>query len=377
MNIELVKTIAFEFSTILVSTIASFLIPGLTGILISGLIQLTGDLGIELYGGGLPSDPTFYLTEFMAVFGPFFAEIKSAKLDSALLRSISKVTGKIEETLQKVDDALINAVEYLKLLPSKQFANRASGLTQDLEAEVKVVEQQEIAREKFGEKVKITKRIESITPNTKNPDSWIASVGFLEKSRLGPRDIRGDLIISYYVNNEKRVGFRLKKIGSNVLGRTSAVNKKNYSKVNIKKDMSIVKIRKVVFSGARYYNDYLAFLKSHSWGGYYMRRWMIGTPGRKPGINGLILFGDIYRVWSKFKSTGADIKDIFADPKNLAIAKSNEFFGQTRFGSKYNQYKDYFSKANQYKTNPFSSGTDLFKSKGEQFRDKIREKGIK
>lgn len=94
--------------------------------------------------------------------------------------------------------------------------------------------------------------------------------------RLGPRDIRGDLIIKYYVNNHHRVGFKKIPIAEIVLGRTSGgertggaggqntSNASRYRHVDVAKDPSKVKMVTVVFKGARYYNDYLAFLKSHS-----------------------------------------------------------------------------------------------------------------
>lgn len=54
-----------------------------------------------------------------------------------------------------------------------------------------------------------------------------------------------------------------------VLGRTSGgetktSNQKRYREVKVDKKPELVRIRKVVFRNARYYNDYLSFLKSYS-----------------------------------------------------------------------------------------------------------------
>lgn len=382
MDINIIKAIAFEVGVITVSALASFIIPGLGGLLISGLLQFLGDFGIQISGGELPSDPMWFITEFLAVFGPYFKEMKFAKMESSLLRSISKGVAKTEELLSKVDDALMSSIEYLKRKSSYQFVGR-SGLTPALENEVRQVEQQELAREKFGiEKTKITKKLNSFTPNTKNPDSWIAGVGFKETARFGPRDIRGDLIITYYVNNHHRVGFKKIPISKIVLGRTSGgerkeSNQSRYKKIPIKKDMNIVRVRKVVFKGARYYNDYLAFLKSYSWGGYYMRRWMVGVPGRKAGTNALILFGSVFRVWSKFRAISGDVKDLTTDTKALIASKSKEVFGSTRFGSKYNKVTGAFSKANSIHNNPLIESSNLFKEKLNSRRETIRQNKFK
>ncbi len=385
INKELVITIAFEVGVISVSVIASFLIPGIGGLILSGAVQFLGDLGIEFMGGGLPSDPVWFLTEFLAVFGPFFEEFKAAKLEKTLLRSVEKSVLTVEKQLQKIDDALFDGIEYLKKQIGKQFKS-SSGLTEDLEKEVKVIEQQEIAREKFGtDKVKVKKKIASFTPNTKNPDSWIAGIGFTEKARFGPRDIRGDLIITYYENNHKRIGYTLKPIEKIVLGRTSAgervgtdpkrtgSNKSRYRKITTNIDLSAVKVRKIVFKGAKYFSDYLGFCKAGSWGGYYMRRWMIGLPGRKAAVNSLILFGSIWRVYSKIKSLAGDGKDLIFNSKDFFTGKGKEYLGSTQFGSKYNKVVDIFSKTNDLRSNPFKSGTDFIRPVLEQRRDSVRE----
>lgn len=170
-NEELIKVIAFEVGIISVSVIATFLIPGLSGILISGLIQLAGDLGLEFVSGGLPTDASFYITELLAVFGPYFQEIKAAKLEGTILRTAESNVMKLEKALRKIDDAGQEAIEYLKKLTSNAF-NRPSGLTENLEKEVADVERQEIAREKLGtDRVKVKNLLNSFTPNTKNPES--------------------------------------------------------------------------------------------------------------------------------------------------------------------------------------------------------------
>lgn len=382
MDTNIIKAIAFEVGIIAISALASFIIPGLGGIIVSGLIQFLGDLGIQINDGNTPSDPAWFITEFLMLFGPYFKEMTFAKTQSSLVRKLSMGVEKVEDFLTKVDESLMNSIEFLKKKSAYQFTSR-SGYTPAIEEEVRQVEQQELAREKFGiEKTKITKKLNSFTPNTKNPDSWIAGVAFVEKARFGPRDIRGDLIITYYVNNDKRVGFRKVPITKIVLGRTSGGERKDsnqarYKKVSIDKDMNSVKIRKVVFKGARYYNDYLAFLKSHSWGGYYMRRWMVGVPGRKAGINSLILFGSIYRVWSKFRAISGDAKDLTTDTKALIKSKSKEVFSTTRFGSKYNKVTGAFSKANSIQNNPMIEARSFFKEKSNSKKESIRQKGIK
>lgn len=374
--------IAFEVGVIAISAFASFIIPGLGGLLVSGAIQLLGDIGIQLYGGGLPNDPLWFITEFLAVFGPYFQEMKFAKMEGSIMRSAAKGVTKVEEYLTKVDDALMSSIEFLKKKAAYQFTEK-SGMSPAIESEVRQVEQQELAREKLGTKdTKITKKLNSFSPNTKNPLSWIAGVGFVEKARFGPRDIRGDLVISYYVNNQHRVGFKNVPIAKIVLGRTSGgerkeSNKARYRQVLVKKDMSKVQIRKVIFKGARYYNDYLAFLKSYSWGGYYMRRWMVGVPGRKSGTNALILFGSIYRVWSKFRAISGDVKDLAFDTKALVKAKSQEVFGSTRFGSQYNRVTGAFNKANSIHSNPLQETGGFFTEKANSRKESIRQNGLK
>lgn len=377
----LVKTLALEIGVIAVATIATFVIPGLGGVMLSSALTLLGDIGIELYGGGLPTDPIWYLTEILAVFGPYFQEIKAAKMESTLLRTTEKTVTKLDRGLTMIEDAAIESVEYLKKQSDNLFVQK-SGLTKNVEKEVQQVEQQELAREHFKDSdIKIKKRINSFTPNTKNPLSWIAGVGFKEKVRLGPRDIRGDLIITYYENNHHRVGFALKPISKIVLGRTSGgerkeSNKARYRKVATKVDHSKVRLRKVVFKNARYYGDYLAFLKAHSWGGYYMRRWMVGLPGRKAGTNALILFGNIWRVYSRLKTMTEDFRGAIIEPKQFFTDKSKEFFGQTRLGSKYNQYDGIFQKGKSVYENPLTEAANEFKSKSEIFRDKIKDRRL-
>lgn len=381
---ELVMTIAFEVGVIAVSTIASFLIPGLGGLILSGALQFFGDLGIEFAGGQIPESPVWFITEFLAVFGPFFQEFKAAKLESTLLRDVEKGVITVEKTLQKIDDALFEGIEHLKNKASKAF-NRSSGLTEDLEKEVKQIEQQEIAREKFGtDKVKVKKKVVSFTPNTKNPDSWIAGIGFVERSRFGPRDIRGDLIITYYTNNAARIGYALKPIEKIVLGRTSAGetvsggknNKSRYRKLKREIRPDGVEVRKVVFKDAKYFSDYLGFAKAGSWGGYYMRRWMVGLPGRKEAVNGLILFGSIWRVYSKLKSLAGDGKEIVFNSKEYFKGKGKEYFGSTQFGSRYNKVNDVFSKGNNLRTNPFRQTSDFVRPVLEKRRDNMRQNNI-
>lgn len=385
INRELVITIAFEVGVIAVSVIASFLLPGLGGLILSGAIQFLGDLGLELFNGGMPNDPVWFITEFLAVFGPYFKEFKATKLQSNLLRTVESGTAKVEKILQKVDDALVDGIEYLKKQSGKAF-NSKSGLNRDLENEVRQIEQQETAREKFGmDKVKVKDKIVSFTPNTKNPDSWIAGVGFVEKARFGPRDIRGDLVITYYVNNHKRVGYVLKPIEKIVLGRTSAgervgsdvnktgSNKSRYRKVTVDIDKSAVQVKKVIFKGAKYFSDYLGFCKAGSWGGYYMRRWMIGLPGRKPGVNSLLLFGSIWRVYSKLKALAGDGNDIIHNSQNYFSGKGKEVLGKTQLGMRYNKVVGAFSKANNIRQNPLNAGNDFARPALEQRRDKARQ----
>lgn len=382
MNIDIIKSIAFEVGIIAISLFASFIIPGLGGLIVSGITQFLGDLGIQLLGAGIPKDPQWWILEFLAVFGPYFSELKFAKTESSLLRFLEKGVKKVDNVLTKIDDVVISSVEYLKKKASYQF-NKKSGFTQIIENEIRQVEQQELARSKFGlDKTKITKKINSFSPNTKNPNSWIAGVGFQEKVRLGPRDIRGDLIITYYVNNDKRVGYVLKPISKIVLGRTSGgekkeSNKKRYKKQIISKDPSKVGIRKVIFKGARYYNDYLAFLKSFSWGGYYMRRWMVGVPGKKEGINALILFGSIQRVWSKLQSLQGDFLSTLKNPLDYVKSKSQDVFNSTRFGSQYNKVYGIFSKGKSIKENPFIESKNFFIEKSKNYREKNRQINLK
>lgn len=382
MNINIIKSIAFEIGIIAISLFASFIIPGLGGLIVSGITQFLGDLGIQLLGTGIPKDPQWWIIEFLAVFGPYFSELKFAKTDSSLLRFLEKGAKKVDNVLTKIDDVVMSSVEFLKKKAGHQF-NKKSGFTQVLENEIRQVEQQELARTKFGlNKTKITKKINSFTPNTKNPDSWIAGVGFREKIRLGPRDIRGDLIITYYINNDKRVGFSLKPIANIILGRTSGgerkgSNKSRYKKNIISKDVSKVGIRKVIFKGARYYNDYLSFLKSYSWGGYYMRRWMIGVPGKKEGINALILFGSIQRVFSKIKALQGDLLGSIKNPLEYVKKKSTDVFNSTRLGSQYNKVYGTFSKGKSIKSNPFVESKNLLIEKSKSYRDKNRQINIR
>ncbi|MCS5736577.1 UNVERIFIED_CONTAM: hypothetical protein RF648_18435 [Kocuria sp. CPCC 205274] len=57
-NLELLKSISFDIGILAISTLATFFIPGISGIIISGIIQITGQtLGIQINGGNLPSDP--------------------------------------------------------------------------------------------------------------------------------------------------------------------------------------------------------------------------------------------------------------------------------------------------------------------------------
>ncbi len=384
---SLILTLSYEVGVIAISTIATFLSPGIGGLLISGVIQILGDLGLEFANGGVPNNITWYITEFLTAFSPYFKEFKASKIESNILRKSEKILTFVEEQLQKVDDFLFESINKLKELPSKQF-KLASGLTQDLEEEVKLIETQEIAREKFETKdvkIKVKKKVSSFTPNTKNPDSWIAGVGFEERERFGPRDIRGDLVIVYYVNNAHRVGYTLKPIEKIVLGRTSAGetvsggknNKDRYKKISVEKNLGKGKItRKVVFKGAKYFSDYLGFCKAGSWGGYYMRRWMVGLPGRKEQVNSLILFGSIWRVYSKIKTLTGDANDAIFNSKDFFTGKGKEYFGQTQFGSSYNKVTGVFSKTSNLKKNPIQSGGDFFKSKLEQRRDFSRENNL-
>lgn len=382
---EMLTTIAFEVGVIAVSTIASFLLPGIGGLVVSGAIQMLGDLGLEFVGGGLPSDLTWYIVEFLAVFGPFFQEFKNSKWLANILKPLEKATAKAEKVLQKIDDALFEGIEFLKKQTEKQFANRASGLTQDLENEVKVVEKQELAREQLGNGVRVKKKIVSFTPNTRSKDSWIAGIGFVEKIRLGPRDIRGDLIVTYYTNNTNRVGFALRPIEKIVLGRTSAGevasggknNKDRYRSVKREVKHSGTRIRKVVFKNAKYYSDYLGFCKAKSWGGYYMRRWMVGVPGAQTGINAFILFGSIWRVKSKLNSLYGDSKELIFNSKGYFSAKAKEYFGMTQFGSKYNKVYGVFSQAKNFKDNPFAESRSKIRQKAEQQRDITRTNSVR
>lgn len=382
---EMITTIAFEVGVIAVSTIASFLLPGLGGLLVSGAIQILGDLGLEFLAGGLPNDITWYLVEFLSVFGPFFQEFKNTKWLSSVLKPLEKATAKAERVLQKIDDALFEGIEFLKHKTEKQLANRASGLSQDLENEIKVIEKQEITREKLGDGVRVKKKIISFTPNTRDKNSWIAGVGFVEKARFGPRDIRGDLVVTYYTNNANRVGFARKPIEKIVLGRTSAGevasggknNKSRYRTVSREIKHSGTRVRKVVFKNAKYYSDYLGFCKAKSWGGYYMRRWMVGVPGAKQGTNAFILFGSIWRVKSKLNSLYGDANDLLFNPKGYFSAKAKEYFGTTQFGSKYNKVTGVFSQMNSIKDNPFAEGKNKLRQKGEQARDIARNNSVK
>ncbi len=384
---SLILTLSYEVGIIAISTISTFLTPGLGGLIISGVIQILGDLGLEFATGGIPNNIMWYLTEFLTAFSPYFKELKEAKVESNILRKTESALAFVEEKLQKVDDFLFDSIEKLKVTVGKQF-KPSSGLTEDLEEEVKLIEAQEVAREKFQSseaKIKVKKKVSSFTPNTKNVDSWIAGVGFEERARFGPRDIRGDLVIVYYVNNAHRVGYALKPIEKIVLGRTSAGetvsggknNKDRYRKVEIKKDISKGKMtRKVVFKGAKYFSDYLGFCKAGSWGGYYMRRWMVGLPGRKEQVNSLVLFGSLWRVYSKIKALSGDAKDVIFNSKDYFTGKGKEYFGQTQFGSSYNKVTDVFSKSNNLKNNPIQTSGDVFKSKFEQRRDFSRENNL-
>lgn len=104
----------------------------------------------------------------LSVFGPYFKEITTAKLDLAILNSAEKGVQSVNKVLERLDNMSRDAIEYLKTTAGEKVL--ASGLTRNGEKELADVERQELAREKFGsQNAKVIKKIESVRPNTKNP----------------------------------------------------------------------------------------------------------------------------------------------------------------------------------------------------------------
>lgn len=57
-DLSVLESIAFDAGILAVSTMASFLIPGIGGVIVSGIIQIVGQtLGLEIMGQNLPTDP--------------------------------------------------------------------------------------------------------------------------------------------------------------------------------------------------------------------------------------------------------------------------------------------------------------------------------
>lgn len=275
------------------------------------------------------------------------AATKAASYSTKYAPKISKAVNFLNNKLTKINKFLDN------ITPDALLDKATSKLVKTTNKQTLIEDAQIIARKEaelksYGE-VRTDKKINSTTHN-KDSSSWIKMAHFEETKFIDRNNIQGILTIFYYLDNDSRLGKRKRVANGNE------------------------QLRAIQIPGARYKNDYVSGIcRAKSWGSYYMRTWMIGKPGRAPGINTLIFFGGQWRVDKKIKN----LMNSWLNADKVLINHSEKvakhFIGKTKIGTKLLSFGDAYTKT----TSLLGGNTKVLNPYLKKGLQKIKNRGIK
>ena len=277
-------------------------------------------------------------------------------------KAITKAISTFEKQAPKISKALklmhnkVNRINNFidSITPDALLDKATSKLVKSTNKQTLVEDAQIIARKEaelktYGE-VRTDKKINSTTYNKDN-NSWVKMAHFEETKFYNRNYIIGTLTIFYFLDNDSRLGNRKFVPNGNEA------------------------LRAIQIPNARYKNEYVSGIcRAKSWGAYYMRTWMIGKPGRSPGINTLIFFGGEWRVDQKIKNL---INSWMGLDESLLINHSEKiakhFLGKTKIGTKLLSFHDAFNKT----TSLLGGNTKVLNPYLKKGLMKIKKRGIK
>lgn len=380
-----IEQILIEIGLFASSFAIQFFLPGFGGLFLSGLVNFGASLGIQINQGNLTQNPMYYVTRLLAIFMPQLKKIALQKMP--LLVKVENIIDKTSKIIGKFQNLFMD--DFVKAVTDpKNFFNRGNGLSQNLENDVKKIEIQNKVQDTLGKDIVAIEPIYRFAPNTKNPKSWIMSVEFQEIVRFGNKII-GQMTITYCFNNRFRIGERNVPVEAIIHGRTSQgkinrkeekANKERYRTVSNIIDSTKYRLVRVTFNDCSFYGDFLPFLRSYSWGSYYMSKWMIGNPSDQ--LSPLIFIGSLRRVYSKVTAVIKQAKEVTNTPEiwlsKNALKLGLKFAGKIKIGtkSKFSLAKvtSLYSKANQIQKNPLALTTNQLKNYAHKIKRKVLKK---
>lgn len=324
-------------------------------------------MGFHALSASLPTIATLATGNLSptAILSSIGSGIISAIPGGSVASAANKAATKAVSTLQKTAPKIAKAVNLFNkklntvnkfldsITPDALLDKATSKLVKTTNKQTLVEDAQIIARKEaelktFGE-VRTDKKISSTTYN-KNTSSWIKMAHFEETKFVNRNNIIGTLTIFYYLDNDSRL-YKRKRV-----------------------DNGNESLRAVQIRDCRYKNEYVSGIcRAKSWGAYYMRTWMIGKPGRAPGINTLIFFGGQWRVDKKIKNLMNSWLNADKALINHSEKVAKYFLGKTKIGTKLLSFNDAYNKT----TSLLGGNTKVLNPYLKKGLTKIKNRGIK
>lgn len=276
------------------------------------------------------------------------------KAATKAVSTLQKTAPKIAKAVNTINKKLNQVNKFLDSITPDALLDKVTNKLvkttnkQTLVEDAQIIARKEAELKTFGE-VRTDKKISSTTYN-KDTRSWIKMAHFEETKFINHNNIIGTLTIFYYLDNDSRLWQRKRVANGNEA------------------------LRAVQIPECRYKNEYVSGIcRAKSWGAYYMRTWMIGKPGRAPGINTLIFFGGQWRVDKKIKNLMNSWLNVDKALINHSEKVAKHFIGKTKIGTKLLSFHDAYNKT----TSLLGGNTKVLNPYLKKGLQKIKNRGIK